>query len=263
MMDGGINMKNIVSTALMAFSISAFSFVMNAQEVSEFVDNTNKYMKSHGFKLITNGDVIIKSIYSLRGDDAKLMINKNLLIKSQIDEKGYVLKESDGAKSLLNFNEKNELYYDEYKHNKGFTGLYKNKFDLKMAYNFQDLPNEIVVENFGITPYGAYRQENPNAIGWDGAAVYFKSSKYMCSFSEHNMELAKGGVELYREMISSNINGKPTIVYAEGNKKTGYLYQVKWYKKPFEYELECAYPSYNNNVKNDVIGLAKKIDSSR
>ena len=263
MMDGGIDMKNIVSTALIAFSVSAFSFGMNAQEVSEFVDNTNKYMKSHGFKLITNGDVIIKSIHSLRGDEAKSMINKNLLIKKQIDNKGYVLQDSEGAKSLLNFNAKNELYYDRNKHNKGFTGLYKNKFDLNMAYTFQDLPTELVDESFGMAPYGAYRQENPNATGWDGAAVYFKSNNYMCTFSEHNMELARGGVELYQEMISSEVNGKHTIVYAEGNKKTGYLYQIKWYSKPFAYELECGAPTYSDNIKNDVIELAKKIDSYR
>lgn len=256
-------MKNIVSSVLMAFGVSSFSFGMNAQEVSEFVDSTNNYMKENGFHIITNGDVIVKSIHSLNGDDAKSMINKNMLLKRQIDEKGYVLQDSEGAKSLLNFNEKNELYYDRNKHNKGFTGLYKNKSDLQMAYNFQDFPNEIVVENFGMTPYGAYRQENPYAIGWDGAAVYFKSTNYMCTFSEHNMELARGGVELYQEMISSEVNGKHTIVYAEGNKNTGFLYQIKWYKKPFSYELECAAQNYSDNIKNDVINLAKKIDNYR
>ena len=134
-----------------------------------------------------------------------------------------------------------------------------------MAYTFVGVPKkEEMTVNIGVAPYGAYKQvkNGDDGDGWDGAGQFFeKNGLGSCAFTEHNRRLAHSGVELIKELVTNEINDKPTILLMKGSDDSGFVYKVKWYDPLFSRELECASKKYNTETRAAVIELAKRIDT--
>lgn len=119
-------------------------------------------------------------------------------------------------------------------------------------------------KHIGIAPYGAYKQvkNGDDGDGWDGAVQFFeKNGLGSCAFTEHNRKLAHSGIELIKELVTNEINDKPTILLIKGSESGGFVYKVKWYDSMFSRELECASKKYNAETRAAVIELAKRIDT--
>ena len=115
----------------------------------------------------------------------------------------------------------------------------------------------------GVAPFGAYKQikNGDDGDGWDGAVQFFEKNRIgSCAYTEHNRKLARSGIEIIKELISNEINEKPTIVLIKGSKETGFIYKIKWYDQIFSKELECANSNFSKDLKVQVIELAKRID---
>lgn len=82
-----------------------------------------------------------------------------------------------------------------------------------------------------------------------------------CAFTEHNRKLAHSGVELIKELVTYDVQNKPGLVLIKGSKKTGFVYKIKWYDSTFTRELECASSEFSQQLRNDVIALANRIES--
>lgn len=261
------NQKNIL---LIAGIIGSFSQIADASSLTrdEILEQNKAYLEKMGINLL-DGEVRIvnaKSLINQAKDDYYASKVKNFLNMHKEQEKnGFVREPEPRAKELLNFKETAKYQFKKYK--KEFaprsTHLRHNISELKMAYTFVGVPDSLMDKNIGVAPYGAYKQtkQGDKADGWDGAVQFFEKKNIgSCEFKEHNLKLAHGGVELIQELVSEEVNGKPTVILTKGNKDTGFLYQVSWYDNNFSREISCASHDFSNVIKNNVVELAKLIE---
>lgn len=112
----------------------------------------------------------------------------------------------------------------------------------------------------GATPQGSFHEE---ANGWSGVAQFFDAKNIgSCSYSVMNVKVSGTSAQLAMEDVVYDINNKPTIILAEGNKNSGFLYKVEWYDDENFHELECANQNYSKQINQAVIELAKQIDNT-
>ena len=216
--------------------------------------SANKYMNIKGIKQNTN-------------DAHMAMQMKEYLAMNEEQQKnGYVKDSEPRAKELMN------LKYIAPYHKKKYQGVLSPESthirssidELKLAYTFVGVPKQEMTENIGVAPYGAYKsiKNGDDGDGWDGAVQFFeKKGIGFCSFIEHNRKLAHSGVELIKELVTYDVETKPSVVLVKGNKETGFVYKVKWYDNTFSRELECASPKFSQQLRSDVIALANRIES--
>lgn len=184
---------------------------------------------------------------------------KDKIIK-EIKTFGYVNKYNENAISLMNFEKHAEVDIKKYEKNPSPSSphLRRNITDLKTAYNFVGVPSEEMTKMLGISPFLTYLKDQ----GWVGAAQFFqKEGLGNCAFSENNIKLSHGAVIIAQENARQDVNGKVTTIDVVGNQTSGFLYNVQWYDSNFFRQLECAHKQYSENIKNQIIDLAKKIDA--
>lgn len=189
-----------------------------------------------------------------------------LTMNEEQQKNGYVRHHEPRAKELLDL--KNTASYQKKKYERvlspGSTHIRGSSNELKLAYTFVGVPPEEMDLNIGVAPYGAYKSIKNGDVGegWDGAVQFFdKSGVGSCAFSEHNRKLSGLGVELIKELVSYDIQNRPTVILITGTKETGYVYKIKWYDATFSRELECANMEFSSQVKENVITLAGRIES--
>lgn len=193
-------------------------------------------------------------------------IQQYLSMLAEQKKQGYVREPEPRAKELLEFHHVAPYQFKKYEaeFNPESTHLRHTSNELKMAYVFVGVPDSEMDNNIGVAPYGAYKQAT-NGVdkdGWDGAVQFFdKRGIGSCAFTEHNIKIAHGGVELIKELVSYDVHNKPTVILVKGNEGTGFTYKISWYDTTFSRELECANKEYSPTIKEDVIALANKIDA--
>ncbi len=256
---------------LLTTVLFALSGILSASSTSqEGIRQQNKaYLAKLGIQLL-DGEVKIVEANSLLKEtkDAHYAskIHQYLSMHQEQEKKGFVNSQSPRAKELLELPETVKYQYKKYKNTNSqhSTHLRHSIPELTMAYTFIGVPSAEMDEYIGIAPYGAYKQTKygDDGDGWDGAVQFFvKKDIGTCEFKEHNMKIAHGGVEIIKELVSYEINNKPSVVLVQGTKETGYLYKVTWYDNTFSRELSCANTSFSQETKQKVIELAQKIES--
>lgn len=189
-----------------------------------------------------------------------------LAMNDEQQKNGYVKSNEPRAKELLDL--KNTASYQKNKYKNVFspesTHMRNSSNELKLAYTFVGVPPEDVDISIGTAPYGAYKsiKNGDGGDGWDGAVQFFdKKGIGSCAFSEHNRKLSRLGVELIKELVSYDIQNRPTVILVTGTKESGYVYKIKWYDPTFSRELECANMEFSPQIKETVISLANHIES--
>lgn len=190
-----------------------------------------------------------------------------LAMNDEQQKNGYVKNNEPRAKELLDL--KNTASYQKKKYQSVLspesTHIRSSSNELKLTYTFVGVPPEDMDLSIGVAPYGAYKSiKNGDAgEGWDGAVQFFdKNGVGRCAYSEHNRKLSGlGGGELIKELVSYDIQNRPTVTLITGTKETGYVYKIKWYDSTFSRELECANMEFSPQVKENVITLAGRIES--
>lgn len=193
-------------------------------------------------------------------------MKKYLAMHQEQQDKGYVEEKEPRAKELLDFKNLSSYQKNKYKDvlSSESTHLRDSIRELKLAYTFLGVPTEDMDSNYGVAPYGAYKSIKKGDIGdgWDGAVQFFdKKGIGGCAFSEHNRKLSGFGVELIKELVSYEIQNRPTVLLVTGTKESGYVYKLKWYDPTFSRELECANMEFHPQIKEKVIELANHIES--
>lgn len=134
-----------------------------------------------------------------------------------------------------------------------------------MAFKFHGIPDDksimpgSSIALIGVVPQGAFHEE---LGGWSGAAQFFDAKNIgSCSYGVMNVKASGTSALLAIEDVVYDVNNKATIILAEGNEKSGFIYKVEWYDNDNFHELECANMKYSANIKNAVVELAKNIDT--
>jgi hypothetical protein len=151
-----------------------------------------------------------------------------LAMNGEQQKNGYVKSNEPRAKELLDLKNTASYQKSEYKNvfSPESTHMRNSSNDLKLAYTFVGVPSEDMDINIGTAPYGAYKSIK-NGDGWDGAVQFFdKKGIGSCAFSEHNRKLTGLGVELIKELVSYDIQNRPTVILVTGNKESGYVYKI-------------------------------------
>ena len=94
--------------------------------------------------------------------------------------------------------------------------------------------------------------------GWEGITEFFTHPIMgTCSYEYDKIK----AVILNKEFTNTMINGKPTHIFIEGTKRTGYLYSVNWYTNNRMGMLRCANMKYDQSIMNEMLYFSKKIDN--
>jgi hypothetical protein len=248
-------MKKLYSVVLTALAFSCHGETMDADSFKE------------KFKLLDNEIRIVKLKDFMKSsitsdDDQKFMtkfISEMKQTKKEMDDKGYVYKPSPYINFLLNEikDEKTRSFIQSKS-----SELSDNLSQIKISYDYKPLNPSFYEKHWGFSPMGTYNDcyDNECRPGWTGAVEYFEKEGLTCSYSEHNTKEAHGGNELVEELITYNVNNKPTIELVTKD-TTGHLYTVHWFKKDYDRTIDCASVNYSKEIFNLVIGFAKKIDT--
>jgi len=260
-------------------AIVSFNVMVNGQQAltkKEINKRSQEILAKSGIELPKYNEINIVSASKYINDEG-IKQNENdahmaakmkeyLAMNDEQQRNGYVKDNEPRAKELRDL--KYVAPYQQKKY-KGIlspesTHIRSSSHELKLAYTFVGVPKEEMDLNIGVAPYGAYKsmKNGDDGDGWDGAVQFFnKKDIGSCAFTEHNRKLAHSGVELIKELVTYDVHNKPTIVLVKGNKKTGFVYKLKWYDTTFSRELECANKEFSQQLRTEVIALANRIES--
>jgi len=270
-----MNKKLIVVGVSALFSLSVMASNQQALTKEEINKKNKEILAKAGIEIPEYNEINIvpasKYINSKNKQNANNVhlakkMQEYLAMNDEQQKNGYVNYNEPRAKELLNL--KNTASYQKKKY-KGVlssesTHIRDSSNDLILAYTFVGVPPEDMDMSIGVAPYGAYKmvKNGDGGDGWDGAVQFFdKNGIGSCAFSEHNRKLSGLGVELIKELVSYDIQNRPTVILVKGTKENGYVYKIKWYDPTFSRELECANMQFSPQIKENVIALASRIES--
>jgi hypothetical protein len=192
-------------------------------------------------------------------------INAPKSIKSQWEmdrieqkNKGYISKYSERAKELLQLNDVIKFKYEASMKNKDKKSsiFRKNLSEIALAYDYTPVSEKHDLKSYGFVAGNTFKE------GWTGIVEFFKSENTgNCAFTENNVSITHQAVKVNEDQLTYDINNKVTIATVEGNKDSGFVYQIDWYDNHFFRTLECASTTYSSATTQEVIALAKKIDT--
>lgn len=271
-----MNKKLLVVGISALFSFSVIASNQQALTKEEINKLNKEILAKEGIEILEYNEISIvpaskyinsKSI-TQNANDAHIAkkMQEYLSMNEEQQKNGYVKHNEPRAKELLDL--KNTASYQKKKY-KGVispesTHIRDSSNDLKLAYTFVGVPPEDIDMSIGVAPYGAYKsiKNGDGGDGWDGVVQFFdKKGVGSCAFSEHNRKLSGLGVELIKELVSYDIQNRPTVMLVTGTKESGYVYKIKWYDPTFSRELECANMEFSPQIKEKVIALASSIES--
>jgi hypothetical protein len=185
--------------------------------------------------------------------------NRISTLNAQEQKHGYIKRKSDDAIQLLAI-KKNKLYANTQNiflsNNDPYdTHLKSSLSQIKLAFPFHGISFIEKSDVVGYAVAGTWKN------GWTGVAECFTDKNAgICDYVKHNLKLAHGAVMLAKEYVTYDINSKPTLIFAEGQKGNGFSYKVEWYDDTFYHTLKCATENFEKNKMLKIISLAKRID---
>ena len=187
---------------------------------------------------------------------------KNIKTKMKaLNDKGYVEEYNQNAATLLMFHQiANADYSKNYELTDQSTHLRHHASDLKMAYDYQDVPSNLVKKTIGFAPMSVFMKE-----GWAGAVEYFNPEAFegVCKYQEVNIKLTGSSANFAEEIVSHHVNDKITLLEISGNDTSGYEYNVEWWDNNYRHVLTCASKTFSPEIKQKTIALAKQIDTKQ
>jgi len=180
---------------------------------------------------------------------------------SLLSTKGYIEKYNQHATNLLMFHQiANADFSKSDSLGEQSTHLRHNLSDLKMAYDYQGVPNSLVKEIIGFAPESTFIKN-----GWTGAIEFFSPQEFngICAYHEINIGLTGSSANFAKEIVNYQVNNKVTIIEVSGNEASGYGYNIEWWDDHFRHTLECASKVFTSGIKKQVITLATQIDNQK
>lgn len=175
--------------------------------------------------------------------------NEDRLNREQMKTKGYIEKNLAYPKKMLGMRSKVKFSASKDKED---TELRKNVNEIRLAFNYAPKTNNPI----GFAPIMLWTND-----GWTGIKEFFDAKDIgICSISTVNMKLTHQSVRIPAEIVKHDINNKVTTILIEGSNNTGFNYRIEWYDSIYSKELECANMTYDKEITNKMITLAKELD---
>ena len=220
---------------------------------------TKKHFAAEGLP-VPDGGITVMPESKISTDKASR--ERRLQERTEIKQYGFINSRSSEYKALievknispqqLKLNALNSTPYDE--------NMHRNLSEIHMAYEFTEVPIKEIKKVIGFTPAVTYISEK----GWVGAAEFFELDDVtVCNYSENNIKLSHGSIIIPKEEARKDINGKFTTIDIEGQIKSGFVYDIRWYDENFFSQLECASAQYDTENTKKLVELAKKIDKAK
>lgn len=256
-------MKKILVTTLALCSFA--SFASTPGELAEQEKENMKMLAQLGLPLPGSGIKVVPR--------SELHLTEEQMLQGaredqEIRDKGYVSTYTNRPRELLTIEKnisKNHLLANQPLSNES-TELRSSPKQIPLAFKYKGIEvNKGIAASGGVkliaaAPKGAYHADQE---GWSGVAQFFKEPSIgTCAYSVMNVKAANSAVLLAQEDVTYIINDKATLNHIEGSEDSGFIYLVKWYDPDNFHELECASMTYSNEKNQEVIELAKRIDSS-
>lgn len=216
-----------------------------------------EYFTKEGIPVPGKGAIVVSPKESIITNQHRSFVNKyNFMQKT----KGYYEKYSIKASNLLSFPEVAEEDLEQHKLvplKKSDTHLRETINSLPMSYVYKGVDRNLVQRVIGYAPEHTFVNG-----GWTGAVEFFVShSGDVCAYHEVSIKLTQMAAYIPNEIATYKINNKVTTINVEGNKESGFVYNIQWWDKNFKRDLECATKEYSSSKMEPMIELAKKIDN--
>ncbi|HHF7373992.1 hypothetical protein [Legionella bozemanae] len=260
-------------SALLTFNVMAETSNPSKEEMDK---KAREYLAKSGINIPETTDISIVSATkyinapTAANDKNDAYIAKKmqefLSMNQEQQKNGYVQVAEPRAKELMELKYIAPTQIKKYKDTFSpiSTHIRMSIDEIKLAYTFLGVPETDRNLTIGVAPFGAYKQvkNGDKGDGWDGAVQFFeKDGIGSCAYYEHNRILAQSGVELIKELVTYDVDNKPTIVLVKGTEQTGFVYKLKWYDQTFSRELECANTKFSSQIRSEVINLANRIEN--
>lgn len=132
------------------------------------------------------------------------------------------------------------------------TGLKPNLGTIRLGFKYDGI-KPLEFDGFRIIGY-AVQGTFIDQKGWTGISEYFLHKDLgVCYYLVEDVALTRGGINLQRDQITYDINGKPTEIM-----KWPSLTMIKWYSDNYYKTLECA--TNNPQAKKLMLAIAKEND---
>lgn len=246
--------KRISAVSLLAVSSLAYALTPAEREAQEL---ENIKMLQQAGVMAPNSGVTVVPRATLK------MSQQRLKEAEKADEQrrkpGYISSNTASAQELIaiqSYVKKSAKKFKGIKSDES-TDIRPSIADIKLAFEFKGVPKSLISTYIGTAPQGSFHEN-----GWSGAAEFFSKDPIgNCSYGQMSIKVSHLSAELATESVSYEINNKVSVVEVIGNKKSGFLYNIKWFDDNYFYELECANMSYSPKTTALVINLAKDIDN--
>jgi hypothetical protein len=173
--------------------------------------------------------------------------------------KGYFEANNKRAKFLFSMPEMAEKEFNERQgaaFNAHDTHLYESKTNLVMDYGYRGVPENLSKKVIGFAPESTFANG-----GWRGAVEFFTPLfDSVCAYHEINIGLTQSSASIPKEVVTHTVNNKLTTMNVIGSKESGFVYEVEWWDKTYRRTLECASKAYTEEMRAQVIELARQID---
>lgn len=244
----------MIAVFMMAGGINAYEPATPAQEKALQAEY-QKYLQSQGISLPTQGvQVVPRNALSLPAE-LKSQIQKNVI---SLQKQGFVENRNPRIIELRDIDHTAAFEKKKYQNtdDPASTHLRDAIADIRMAYEFHEVPSAMVNNIIGFAPVGTFKQD-----GWTGMVELFtKTGLGNCNYEENNLKLMHASIRIPADMVSYDVNNKITTIDIQGNLRDGFLYTVAWYDDQFARKLECVTPNYSQDTRATVVAMARKID---
>lgn len=229
------------------------STLLNASDfpTEHMKKEAQKYLKSQGILYLGDGVHIKKRNEILLNEENKqTYLQKIKTLRST----GYVISDNILINEIKNI--KNSIDQDfstNTNNDPEDTHWKKSHKDIKLSWDFKPLKN---IDVLAYAPSGGYNKS------WSGMLLALKLDDNYCRYEIENLKASHGSINLPVEDIKMLVNNKPTMLWVEGNKDDGFLYQINWFENDFSYELQCVNSIYSGKQLQYFIEQANKIDKN-
>ena len=146
------------------------------------------------------------------------------------------------------------------------THMRRSKSLIKYAFDLPTITDQDAEEVYGYAPSGTYvhAEESYNqSEGWAQGVQFFKNSvSGVCAYTTNDIKLTHAATNIAEDVVTYLVNRKMTVLYAEGNEASGYVYSVSWFDDKYFRTIECADLKFDHKIMEKTIHMAINADKA-
>jgi hypothetical protein len=167
-------------------------------------------------------------------------------------DKDYIESDSSYPKYLLSLRKTTTDVNNEF--SISYTGLKSDEAHIKTTFTYKNvqIPQSQII---GYASTGTYIKDK----GWTGISQYFSIDGVTCNYNVSDIKSQLGTIQLAKELVTYDVNNKPTTKYVEGRNDIGFTYNISWFDN-MSHDLICANKNFDKTLLNKIIKYAILLD---